>query len=92
VFSKRPKEILAFTVNLGSPFVRDPNSTDGWLGHRAVHLCAVLTCVGAGMGDARKRRVPDSRREAFTPEAFGADQILVRQPPDSVRIRPRNME
>jgi hypothetical protein len=47
VFSKRPKEILAFTVNLGSAFVRDSNGTDGWLGHRAVYLCVVLTCVGA---------------------------------------------
>jgi len=43
VFSKNPKEILAFTINLGSSFVRDPNGTDGWLGNR-VYLCVVLTC------------------------------------------------
>ncbi|HEY4813986.1 MAG TPA: hypothetical protein VIH58_04870, partial [Chthoniobacterales bacterium] len=47
VFSKRPKEILAFTVNLGSSFVRDPDGANGWLGHRAVYLCVVLTCGGA---------------------------------------------
>jgi hypothetical protein len=35
---------LAFTINLGSSFVRDPNGTDGWLGNRAVYLCVVLTC------------------------------------------------
>jgi carbamoyltransferase len=48
VFSKKPKEILAFAVNLGSAFVRDSNGIGGWLGDRAVYLFAVLTCVEVG--------------------------------------------
>jgi hypothetical protein len=61
VFFKRPKEILAFTVNLGVAFVRDPDGTDGWVGHRAVYLCVVLTCGGAWrMGDWAKRRMGDA--------------------------------
>ena len=69
MFSKRPKEILAFTINLGPAFVRDPNGTDGWLGHRAFYLCVVLT--GGEHDEAANGRLGE------TASGRCADEILV---------------